>query len=38
MVTHNDNDNDNDKRLGFTAKAEHPITKKYNTLKIKNGQ
>jgi len=33
--TVNDNDNDNDKRLGFTAKADQPDHKKYNTLKIK---
>jgi len=29
------NDNDNDKRLGLTAKADHPDHKKYSTLKIK---
>jgi len=27
------NDKDNDKRLGLTAKADHPDHKKYNTQK-----
>jgi len=35
VVGLDNNDNDNDKRLGLTAKADHPDHKKYNTPKIK---
>jgi len=34
----NNDNNDNDKRLGLTAKADHPDHKKIQYTKNKNGQ